>query len=450
METWLRRAMAPGADAVEVLECLTRAALLEPDASQPPDHLPDPPEERSTGGRLARHAGAMLRRGARPVAALDDALVTLLFDGERRAVRGDAKGAGEAGPDHREIAERWSTYPDRLRRAGHSGALRNPRRNLQLMITRRCQLRCTYCPVVKADRDMPLSVIDRAVDLLLTAEGDSVRLDLTGGESLLRPGAVRHAAEHLRRGAEARGKRADLYMVTNGLCLDVETARWLAEYGFEIELSLDGPEAIHDRWKVPLEPGVEPYRATRRAIEAVLAAGGRHRVVMVATPETVSDLTSSFAHVAGLGVAKIDVNYAVGRRWSGAPLAAYLDAMQRIVDDHADALRAGRLRLGNLGSRSEPSVLNGEWMVDVDGSVHLMTEWALESSRPAGSAGSAVAHLDRLDRWDRLFSGRFHAYLTLLRTYAWRDPELRAVLLDNVITGREVARGLARGAGGRR
>jgi hypothetical protein len=39
--------------------------------------------------------------------------------------------------------------------------------------------------------------------------------------------------------------------------------------------------------------------------------------------------------------------------------------------------------------------------------------------------------------------GRFHAYLTLLRTYAWRDRELRATLLDSVITGREVGRALA-------
>lgn len=435
--------MAPGSSPDAILEALFQVAVLTGPGTSDGLALSEPPPGEDPGARLARHAHGLLRRGAAPLAVLDSALVAALYRGEREALRGDREGRGEEPLDSESLAAAWEDYPRRMRERGGPGAApANPRRNLQLMITRRCQLRCAYCPVVKADRDMPAEVVDRSVDLLVTARAPRVRLDLTGGEALLRADLVRRAVDRLSTSAQRAGKQTDLYMVSNGFQIDRPTARWLADTGFEIELSLDGPEAVHNRWKLPLEEGVNPYRGTREAIERVLAEGGRHRVVMVATPETVDELPASFAHVARLGVRKIDVNYAIGRRWLGAPLRAYLAALHEIVVEHGSALREGSLRLGNLGSRNEPSVLNGEWMVDVDGSIHLMTEWALESSRPAGAPVPPWGHVSQTRRWDDLHAGRFHAYLTLLRTYAWRDPTLRATLLDNVITGREVARGL--------
>jgi hypothetical protein len=426
----------------DVLEELFQAAVCvhRPGGAGDP-HRETPAPTDPLAARMANHARAVRARGGTPLAALDAALVTMLFAGEVAGVRHD-QGGDPAGVQP--LARSWAGYPQRLRRELDAGQWPvNPRRNLQLMITRRCQLRCEYCPVVKSERDLPRSAIAGAVDLLLTAGGPRVRLDLSGGEPLLRPDAVRFAVERLRAGAEARGIEAALYMVTNGFELGPALARELAGHDFEIELSMDGPEALHNRWKTPLDPSENPYRRTLAALHNVLAADGRHRVVMVATPENVDQLPASFAHVVAQGAQAVDVNYAVGRRWQGAPLRAYLGGMAQIIDAHGGAIRSGALRLGNLASRNEPSVLNGEWMVDTDGAIHLMTEWALERWRPADAPDCAVARLGEIERWDDLAGGRFHAYLTLLQTYGWRDRELRATLLDSVITGREVARALA-------
>jgi len=430
--------MEPDLGAPDVLEALFAATRCwVADGEGLLADLPAPPNGRGLGASLARHASLMLASGASPVAAFDDALVLLAFTGESEGLRTGAELAGI-----RPLIERWSGYDRELSRgaAVRPRSLTNRSRNLQLMITRRCQLRCAYCPVVKGGADMPRDVVEAAVDLLLTSRQESLRLDFSGGEPLLRVDEVRRAAERLLRGAGRLDRRADFYLVTNGFELSATVARQLAELGFRVELSLDGEPDLHNRSKIPVEPGLDAYRATRRALDAALAEGLDHTVVMVATPETVDALGRSFEHVLACGARSIDVNYAIGRRWQGPALEAFLQALEGIVRDHEARIAAGSLILGNLSSRVEPSVLNAEWMTDTDGSVHLMTEWAMETSRPAGAEDRAIGHVSELSEWDALYAGRFRAYEILLSTYARHDPGLRSTLLDNVRTGRAVAR----------
>ena len=448
----LARAMAPGAGPDVVMAELFGAAhawILAGEGAIEP--LEPPPADGSLGARLARHAAVMLRNGATLPAALDDALVLLLYAGEAEALRhGPSADADPVGA--RPLARQFRDYAERLTadRPARSPSLRNRSRNVQLMITRRCQLRCAYCPVVKADRDMPREVIEAAVDLLLTREPADVRLDFTGGEPLLRLDEVRRAACRLLEGVSARGGRAGFYMVTNGFLLTPAVARQLADLGFRVELSLDGEEADHNRHKIPVDMGENPYLRTRRALDAALEAGLEHTVVMVATPDTVDRLRPSFEHAVACGARRIDVNYAIGRAWCGPALDRFCQVLEGIVRDHAPRLAEGRLALGNLGSRVEPAVLNGEWMVDTDGSLHLMTEWSLESSRPADSPDLGRGSLRSVSAWDDLYAGRFHAYETLLRTHGWRDGRLRLLLHDNITAGRWVGQRLAGiGAAGR-
>ncbi len=432
---FLSRAMQPGTSTEGVVEglCLAAAAAAV-DGGQP--RCDAPTDDGTLAARVARHAARLLASGATVAAALDDALVLALYAGESAALR--AGGGDPAGV--RPIAETWADYPDRILAAAPRGpaGLANPRHNLQLMVTRRCQLRCDYCPVVKRDADMPQEVLDAAVDRLLTGEQREQRLDFSGGEPLLRPGAVLRAAERFQRGTQAAGKRGSCYMVTNGFRLTSSLARELSGLGFRIELSLDGDEALHNRYKTPLNTAENPYRRTRAAIETAIEAGLPYTVVMVATPETSAQLPAGFAHAMEIGVRSIDVNYAIGREWTPSAAESFGGALREIVHTWRPQLLDRTLELGNLSSRVEPAVLNAEWMVDVDGSLHLMTEWALESSRPL----PAVAGRGRVQDvrcWDQLYAGRFHGYLALLQAYSWRDEALRRVLHNNVGMGRRMA-----------
>jgi hypothetical protein len=447
--TPLRAASRPGLPVGEVLAHLFDAASAWIHAGEPAlDCAVDPPEGTSTGARIARHALAIVHNGGSPVVALDDALVALLFAGEAAASRAPADGPCDPLGVQAAI-EPYTTYERRLLDGvdRRPRALRNRARNLQLMITRRCQLRCSYCPVVKGHADMPRAVIDRAVDLLLTGDRPDLRLDFSGGEPLLRRDDVLRAARRMVEGASRRGQQASFYMVTNGFALDVPLASELAELGFRVELSLDGEEPVHNRCKTPVDPGENPYVRTRAALDAALQAGLDHTVVMVVTPETVSAMGRSLAHVLASGARSVDVNYAIGRAWAGPPLVRYLEGLDAIVAATAGRRARDEFTLGNLGTRVEPAVLNAEWMVDTDGSLHLMTEWAQESIRPSGAADLGRGPVEHVDRWHDLYAGRFHGYHALLRTYGWRDRTLRAVLHDNIRTGHAVARHLAAAGG---
>jgi len=444
----ISRAMSPGAGAKDVLTDLRDAAAAWVAEAEGGRFEPElPPDDRTLGAQLARHAASVLLAGGSPPEALDSALVRLLYTGESEALRARP----DADPDFdpagvRPLADLMRDYPARILGdvAERPAALRNRSANVQLMITRRCQLRCSYCPVVKRDEDMPREVIDRTINLLLGSSRESIRLDFTGGEPLLRWEEIQRAAVRTIAAGEALEKKVGFYMVTNGFELTRSRAEELASYGFRIELSLDGSEEAHNRYKVPVDASENPYKHTLAAIEMAIDARLAHTVVMVVTPQTVRDLRESFEHVLHLGVQSIDVNYAIGRTWDDESLSIYLSALDGIVEDHVMRLHSGDLELGNLTSRVEPAILNAEWMVNTDGSLHLMTEWALESSRPDGSQDLSFGSIADLGTWDGLFAGRFHSYDALLRTYAWRDGELRSLLHNNVSAGRLVSQRIDR------
>jgi len=429
-------------DAMEGLVECARAETCAGAVATPPD-----PEAGTLAARIVSHARDVVSAGGGWVDALDSALVLLMFAGEREALRQRPDGDPVADPlGVRPVLDRLAGWTTRVRGDAPSTppGLVNRSHNLQIMTTRRCQLRCTYCPVVKRDADTPLPVIERASRVLLGSSHPEIRLDFTGGEPLLRWDVLRGVCARACEEAGRRGKTLGFYMVTNGFLLDRPTADTLADLGFRVELSLDGEESTHNRCKKPLEQGENPYERTVRALECALEAGLDHTVVMVVSPETVDGMGEGFAHAVALGARCVDVNYAIGRFWSDEDTERFIAGLVKIVEEHAETIRRGAIEIGNLGSRVEPAVLNGEWMVETDGTLHLMTEWALESSRPADAPDLSGGRIDDIGSWDDLWSGRSRSYETLLRTYSWRNARLRKILHNNIVTGRRVSRALAR------
>ncbi len=309
--------------------------------------------------------------------------------------------------------------------------------SIQLMVTRRCHLRCVYCPVQKRDADMSPEVADRAVDFLFTSSAQNLRLDFTGGEPFLRFDTVRRAVLRAERAAKRSGKNISFYAVTNGIELTDEIVDFLKDRPFVLELSIDGDRRTHNRFKKTHIKGLDAYSGTVAAIKKVRAAGMRHFAIMVATPANAAKLNAGFDHAYGLGLRSFDINYALGCKWDKKSLDGFKRAFAKICLRYASQLKSGALVLGNFSKREEPALLNAEIMVDTDGSLHTMSEWLFERVIKASPPPFYLGTVMRSPRMADMGLTRAAAYYTLLKMYGG-DPVLREIIVNNVESGLEV------------
>ena len=127
--------------------------------------------------------------------------------------------------------------------------------HLILLPTERCNFRCTYCyedfAIGRMRPETVLAVkrlIDRRLDDL-----QSLSVSWFGGEPMLGRGIVEDISEHIVR---VRAERPNPFhyvadMTTNGYLLDIAKVERLASLGIHhFQISLDGPEALHDRTRL--------------------------------------------------------------------------------------------------------------------------------------------------------------------------------------------------------
>ncbi len=120
-----------------------------------------------------------------------------------------------------------------------------------------CNLLCTYCfylekealfPETKTHR-MSLEILEELIRQVMQQSGSNVSIAWQGGEpALMGLDFYRKAVEfEIKYG---HGKQVGNGFQTNGTLLDKDWAAFFKKYDFLVGLSLDGPEHIHDRYRV--------------------------------------------------------------------------------------------------------------------------------------------------------------------------------------------------------
>lgn len=123
---------------------------------------------------------------------------------------------------------------------------------VSLHVVEGCNLRCTYCytdagaEVSRMAPDLMERLIEKAIREL---PSNTLTIDFLGGEPFL---LFDEIVATMRRGdelAESLGKRVDWLMQTNGTFLTRERAIVLASLNVGVGVSIDGPKALHDRYR---------------------------------------------------------------------------------------------------------------------------------------------------------------------------------------------------------
>lgn len=134
---------------------------------------------------------------------------------------------------------------------------------LLLIVTEDCNLRCKYCALsevyplnrTRTTRPMNIETARRAIDWFVGLIEPQIRrnprkrfgLSFYGGEPLMNPPTVKGALEY------ARDRYPDLFapvMTTNGTLLTPKNVAMLVEHNVQLGISIDGPEAEHDRLRI--------------------------------------------------------------------------------------------------------------------------------------------------------------------------------------------------------
>ncbi len=151
--------------------------------------------------------------------------------------------------------------------------LRNDSLNLILLPVEQCNFRCTYCYEAFTFGCMSPATIQgvkRLIDLRLD-DLASLSVAWFGGEPLLARAIVEDISEHIIRvsGDRRPDLRYSADMTTNGYLLDISAVERLAGLGIRLfQVSLDGPEPLHDRTRIRAD-GKGSFRQIWRNLVAI-------------------------------------------------------------------------------------------------------------------------------------------------------------------------------------
>jgi uncharacterized protein len=153
---------------------------------------------------------------------------------------------------------------------------------LALAVSEHCNLGCGYCYAEGGSfgqaraQHMPWAVAEAAVDRLLASvgEGGQARIAFMGGEPLLNRGVLRQTVEHATAQAARRGQTLQFAITSNATQLGEDDAAFLADHGFAVTISLDGPPALHDALR-PTRGGGGSYERIVARLPALLRRQGQ-------------------------------------------------------------------------------------------------------------------------------------------------------------------------------
>jgi hypothetical protein len=226
-------------------------------------------------------------------------------------------------------------------------------RLLVLVLTRRCDRNCGYCPQGFDDADMSEGILDAALGGLVPRLAAPARVKLFGGEPLLRPDLVKRALDRL--AAIAPGTPVEL--PTHGKGLPAVEALLARRPEVEVFVSRPDPWAarlpgvVHN-FLIP--PGEAPAATAGRLAAARRLGYARFNFLpayfVAWTPEQLKGLASAFA---GLRL--------VLGRWAAAGAPA---------------------EVVNLSRRGSTPLYNDGLVVDADGEVYSSNLILAEAVRP--------------------------------------------------------------------
>lgn len=150
--------------------------------------------------------------------------------------------------------------------------------NVTLEVTEQCNLRCKYCIYQEdhreyrefGNRTMTWPVAKAAIDYLKEHSGHSEKphIGFYGGEPLLNFNLIKQSTEYAK---DVFEKKLLFALTTNATLVTDEMAEFFAENEFNLIISLDGPQELHNANRV-FQDGTGSFRKTVNGVKKLIGA----------------------------------------------------------------------------------------------------------------------------------------------------------------------------------
>lgn len=142
---------------------------------------------------------------------------------------------------------------------------------LALDVSGACNLACRYCSEELYQQKRPMMSVETmkaACDLLFSQKAERYSIHLGSGEPLLNLPLLREMEAYLLGYRLSGGEtpKVTVYLTSNAWLLTEPIMDWLAETGWNIKISMDGPAEIHNRWRV-LRGGAATHERALKAVQ---------------------------------------------------------------------------------------------------------------------------------------------------------------------------------------
>ncbi|MBZ5727122.1 MAG: radical SAM protein [Acidobacteriia bacterium] len=206
---------------------------------------------------------------------------------------------------------------------------------VDLMMTDRCTLACTYCfeRRMTVKHEMTAETARAAVDFLVDYSGKAEKLYLClfGGEPLMNFGVMQDCVAYAGKRVAAAGKKVRFDITTNGTLLTEETLDFFAAHGILPLLSVDGLAESHDSCRVD-HAGNGSFARVGRAIELVFRKHNYVGVRMTVMPRNVPRFYDDIVGLHKLGVRSFLVGAAIGSDWPDDLMDFYGSELRRVLE----------------------------------------------------------------------------------------------------------------------
>lgn len=199
--------------------------------------------------------------------------------------------------------------------------------NINIWLTKRCNLQCTYCyeGISKETESMSKATCDKVIAYIQKIN-EPVNIRFHGGEPLLEYNKLQYLYGRLKENENIK----TFGLTTNALMLDENKIDFLSASMNDFSISIDGTRAIHDKHRRDAM-GRGTYDMVCKVVPQILKKSIHARARMTITADTVPYLYESVDSIVNLGFKVVAMAVDIfDPGWNDENKAQYLEQVNKI------------------------------------------------------------------------------------------------------------------------